>query len=241
MLLSPDNIPKHVAIIMDGNGRWAQAKGLIRLMGHKAGVTAVKEIVEAARELAIPVLTLYAFSTENWNRPKDEVSGLMALLKNYLQSELKSMLKNDIQLRAIGDLKKLPPDVYDTLTATIDRTKGNKALILNLALNYGGRHELIQAIKEIGHKLHSGEIEEEDINEELVNSHLYTRNLPDPDLLIRTGGEARLSNFLLWQASYAEIYFIDTPWPDFNKIHLQEAIADYQQRQRRFGKTGEQV
>ncbi len=241
MQLATDHIPTHIAIIMDGNGRWAQARGLIRLMGHKAGVKAVKEIVEAAREMTIPILTLYAFSTENWGRPKDEVSGLMALLKNYLKSELESMLKNDIQLRAIGDLKRLPPDVYAILTETIDRTKGNKSLILNLALNYGGRSELLQAIKNIAHKVQSGDVQEEDITENLVSNHLYTRGLPDPDLLIRTGGEARLSNFLLWQASYAEIYFTDTPWPEFNKKCLQEAIADYQQRQRRFGKTGEQV
>ncbi|MBU0680295.1 MAG: isoprenyl transferase [Proteobacteria bacterium] len=226
---------------MDGNGRWAQAQGLIRLMGHKAGVKAVKEIVEAARELAIPVLTLYAFSTENWNRPHDEVSGLMTLLKNYLKSELEAMLKNDIQLRAIGDLQKLPADVYDILSETMERTKGNKALILNLALNYGGRNELVHAIKDIGRKLLSGKVQVDDISEDLVNNHLYTRGLPDPDLLIRTGGEARLSNFLLWQSSYSEIYFTDTPWPEFNKESLKKAIADYQQRQRRFGKTGEQV
>jgi undecaprenyl diphosphate synthase len=239
--LASDNLPKHIAIIMDGNGRWAQAQGLIRLMGHKAGVKAVKEIVEAVRELAIPVLTLYAFSTENWNRPQDEVSGLMALLKNYLKSELEAMLKNGIQLRAIGDLQKLPADVFDILTETMARTKGNKALILNLALNYGGRSELVHAIKDIGRMLLSGEVQVDDISEDLVNNHLYTRSLPDPDLLIRTGGEARLSNFLLWQSSYAEIYFTDTPWPEFSKESLKKAIAEYQQRQRRFGKTGEQV
>ncbi|MEN8257700.1 MAG: isoprenyl transferase [Thermodesulfobacteriota bacterium] len=241
MQIDPDNIPTHIAIIMDGNGRWAQAQGLIRLMGHKAGVKAVKKIVEAGREMAIPVLTLYAFSTENWNRPNDEVSGLMLLLKNYLKSELDSMLKNDIQLRAIGDLKRLPTDVYEVLSETIDRTKNNNSLILNLALNYGGRSELTQAIKAIGHKLKNGQLQEEDISEELISSHLYTHGLPDPDLLIRTGGEARLSNFLLWQTSYAEIYFTDTPWPDFTKKSLQEAIVHYQQRQRRFGKTGEQI
>lgn len=238
---APENLPKHIAIIMDGNGRWAQARGLVRLMGHKAGVRAVQEIVQAAREMAIPVLTLYAFSTENWKRPQDEVSGLMALLKNYLKAELDSMLKNDIQLRAIGDLHKLPPDVYAILTETIARTRDNKALILNLALNYGGRTELIQAMKDIGRKLQSGALQENEITEELVSSHLYTHGLPDPDLLIRTGGEARLSNFLLWQASYAEIYFTDTPWPEFNKESLKKALADYRQRQRRFGKTGEQV
>ena len=241
MQIDPDNLPKHIAIIMDGNGRWAQAQGLIRLMGHKAGVKAVKAVVEAAREMAIPVLTLYAFSTENWNRPKDEVSGLMSLLKNYLKSELDSMLKNDIQLRAIGDLKRLPADVYNVLNDTISRTKNNKALILNLALNYGARSELTQAVKNIGRSLKNGSIQEEDITEDFISSHLYTQGLPDPDLLIRTGGEARLSNFLLWQASYAEIYFTDTPWPDFTKQSLQEAILHYQQRQRRFGKTGEQV
>lgn len=241
MQIAPDNIPKHIAIIMDGNGRWAQAQGLIRLMGHKAGVKTVKKIVETAQEMTIGVLTLYAFSTENWQRPKDEVSGLMSLLKSYLKSELNSMLKSDIQLRAIGDLKRLPPDVYDVLSDTIERTKNNKGLVLNLALNYGGRSELIQAFKTIGQKLVSGQIQEEDITEDLVSSHLYTHGLPDPDLLIRTGGEARLSNFLLWQASYSEIYFTDTPWPDFNRDSLTEAILHYQQRQRRFGKTGEQV
>lgn len=237
----PDNLPKHIAIIMDGNGRWAQAQGLMRLMGHKAGVKAVKEIVEAAREMGLPVLTLYAFSTENWHRPHDEVAGLMALLKNYLKSELTALLDNDIQLRAIGDLRRLPTDVHEVLTDTIERTKANKALVLNLALNYGGRHELVQAVQAIGRALQHGDLQVEDITEELISSRLYTHGLPDPDLLIRTGGEARLSNFLLWQASYAEIYFTDTPWPAFNKACLHQAIADYQQRQRRFGKTGEQL
>lgn len=241
MQLDPANIPKHIAIIMDGNGRWAQARGLIRLMGHKAGVKTVQEVVTAARELGVPVLTLYAFSTENWNRPQDEVSGLMSLLKNYLQSELDAMLKNDIKLRAIGDLGKLPPDVYEILSATMERTKDNTSLTLNLALNYGGRREMVQAIQAIAAKVKAGEVEPTAIDESLVDSHLYTSGLPEPDLLIRTGGEARLSNFLLWQASYAEIYFTDTAWPDFGKDRLIEAIADYQQRQRRFGKTGEQV
>jgi undecaprenyl diphosphate synthase len=226
---------------MDGNGRWAQAQGLMRLMGHKAGVKAVKEIVEAARQMGLPVLTLYAFSTENWQRPKDEVSGLMALLKNYLQSELTALLDNNIQLRAIGDIKKLPADVHEVLIDTIERTKANTALVLNLALNYGGRHEVVQAVQEIGRALQRGELQVEDITEELISSRLYTQGLPDPDLLIRTGGEARLSNFLLWQASYAEIYFTATPWPDFNKACLHQAIAEYQQRQRRFGRTGEQL
>jgi len=239
--LDPANIPKHIAIIMDGNGRWAQARGHIRIMGHKAGVKAVKAIIETARELGLPVLTLYAFSTENWNRPQDEVSGLMNLLKNYLQSELDAMLKNDIRLRAIGDINGLPADVQDVLHSTIERTRHNKALTLNLALNYGGRNELLHAIREIAAQVGRGDLQSEAITEELVADHLYTSGLPDPDLLIRTGGESRLSNFLLWQASYAELYFTETAWPDFDKTCLLEAILAYQQRQRRFGRTGEQV
>lgn len=233
--------PKHIAIIMDGNGRWAKARGMMRLMGHKAGVKSVRRIVEECRRLGVEVLTLYAFSTENWNRPKDEVSGLMELLQSFLRSELKKMLDNDIRLRAIGQIDKLPSPVATALHETIDQTAGCQAMVLNLALSYGGRTELLQAIQAISKKCLAGEITPQQINEELVDSHLYTSGLPEPDLLIRTGGESRLSNFLLWQSSYAEIYFTETAWPDFDEKKLQEAIADFHQRQRRFGRTGEQV
>lgn len=241
MIQEPTIFPKHIAIIMDGNGRWAQAKGLMRIMGHHEGVKAVKTIVEAARESGVEVLTLYAFSTENWNRPKEEVSGLMGLLKKFLQSELEHMLENGIQLRCIGNINALPSDVRNILVETIDSTKHNGKLILNLALSYGGRDELVQAIQTMTQKCLDGALAPQDISEETVSEHLFTAGLPDPDLVIRTGGEARLSNFLLWQSSYSEIYFSPVPWPEFNKKEFQHAIADFQKRQRRFGKTGEQV
>lgn len=226
---------------MDGNGRWAQAKGLMRIMGHREGVKAVQTIVEAARDCNVQVLTLYAFSTENWNRPKDEVSGLMALLKKFLQSEFDHMVEHGIQLRCIGNMDALPNDVHDILKATIEKTKQNSSLILNLALSYGGRDELVQAIQTMAAKCVAGTLNPADINEKTVDGHLFTAGLPDPDLVIRTGGECRLSNFLLWQSSYSEIYFTDIPWPEFNKAELQKAIDDFSRRQRRFGKTGAQV
>ena len=239
--LDPDNLPKHIAIIMDGNGRWAKAQGLVRLFGHQVGVKIVKKIVRTARENNIKVLTLYAFSTENWQRPKDEVSGLMKLLRKYLEGELSDMLKNDIQLRCIGQIEKLPPEVRQVLTDTINKTANNQGLILNLALSYGGRAELLKAIKEISEDCCSGKINSTEITEKTIDQRLYTNGLPDPDLLIRTGGEARLSNFLLWQASYAEIIFTDTPWPEFSPEQFLATIETYQQRQRRFGKTSAQV
>ncbi len=226
---------------MDGNGRWAQAKGLLRIMGHREGVKTVRNIVEAAKACDVKILTLYAFSTENWNRPKDEVSGLMGLLKKFLQSELTRMVENDIQLRCIGNIHALPKDVRDVLAATIDQTKDNTSLILNLALSYGGRNELIQAIQTMAQKCLAGTLAVGAIDEQTVGAHLFTAGLPDPDLVIRTGGERRLSNFLLWQSSYSEIYFCDVPWPEFNKAELKKAIADFSGRQRRYGKTGEQV
>jgi undecaprenyl diphosphate synthase len=226
---------------MDGNGRWAQAKGLMRIMGHREGVKAVKNIVTAARECNIQILTLYAFSTENWNRPKDEVSGLMSLLKKFLQNELNHMLENGVQLRCIGNINALPADVQEILNQTITRTKDNNTIILNLALSYGGRDELVQAIQAISKKCLDGSLTPEEISEQTVDEHLFTADLPDPDLVIRTGGEARLSNFLLWQSSYAEIYFCDVPWPEFTKAELQKAITDFAHRQRRYGKTGDQV
>ena len=241
MPTDPTNTPNHIAIIMDGNGRWAQAKGLMRIMGHREGVKAVQNIVEAARECKVKVLTLYAFSTENWNRPKDEVTGLMSLLKKFLQSELKRMVENDIQLQCIGNIHALPKDVRDALLHTIEKTKNNSTLILNLALSYGGRDELVQAIQTISKKCMDGSLSPNEITEQTVDTHLFTAGLPDPDLVIRTGGEERLSNFLLWQSSYSEIYFCDVPWPEFNKQELEKAILDFSNRQRRYGKTGEQV
>jgi len=240
--LDTNNIPRHIAIIMDGNGRWAQSRGLMRLMGHKQGVKTVQKIVRTARELKnVKVLTLYAFSSENWKRPKKEVSGLMSLLKSYLKSELASMLKNNISLRCMGRTKNLPDEVRSTLKNSISQTAGNTGMILNLALSYGGRDEIIRAARKLATLCQKGDFSPEDITEETFSNYLYSAGLPDPDLIIRTGGESRLSNFLLWQASYAEILITETHWPDFSKEDLYAAIAKYQQRQRRFGKTGEQV
>lgn len=239
--LDPNHIPRHVAIIMDGNGRWAKQQGKPRLYGHGVGVTSVQKIVECAVDWGVEVLTLYAFSTENWKRPSDEVGGLMGLLKNYLLKELSKMLKNSIRLTCIGDIAKLPKDVREVLEATIRETAGNKKLTLNLALSYGGRAELVRAIRSISNDVRRGVLESSAIDEQLIDSYLYTADLPDPDLLIRTGGEARLSNFLLWQASYAEIYFTDTMWPDFREQAFATAIKEFQSRERRFGKTSAQV
>lgn len=236
-----DRIPRHVAIIMDGNGRWAKQCGKPRLYGHKVGVISVQEVVECASELGIEVLTLYAFSTENWKRPADEVGGLMRLLKNYLQKELSRMLKNSIRLTCIGDIAKLPKDVRDVLKHTVLQTAANSKLTLNLALSYGGRAELIQAIRQVAFEVRKGSLAVDAINEKLIDSYLYTAGLPDPDLLIRTGGEARLSNFLLWQASYAEIYFTDAMWPEFREQELRIALQEFQSRERRFGKTSAQL
>lgn len=239
--LDPDNIPKHIAIIMDGNGRWAQQRGLPRAMGHKSGVTSVQDVVRHSAEIGVEVLTLYAFSTENWNRPALEVHALMGLLKNYLQSELDNLLKNNISLRCIGQIEKMPSEVSDILKKTIKMTANNRGLVLNLALSYGARSEIVTAVRNIAAACVAKKITVDDISEELIGNNLYTAGLPDPDLLIRTGGESRLSNFLLWQASYAEIYITETLWPDFREKGLVQAIDDYQKRQRRFGKTGEQV
>lgn len=239
--IDPEQIPSHVAIIMDGNGRWAKQQNKPRLYGHKIGVESVQAIVELAAELGIKVLTLYAFSTENWKRPADEVGGLMGLLKNYLQKELNRMLKNNIRLTCIGDIEKLPKDVHSVLKKTIRDTAKNDKLTLNLALSYGGRAEMIRAVQNIAAEVKSGAIKAGDIDEKVIDSHLYTAGLPEPDLLIRTGGESRLSNFLLWQASYAEIYFTDAMWPEFREDAFTDAIAEYQGRERRFGKTSAQV
>ena len=244
-VLAPKKTPRHVAIIMDGNGRWAKQRNLPRIMGHKAGTESVKDIVRTARELNLEVLTLYAFSTENWKRPSFEVQSIMALLKTYLKSELKSMLENDISLRCIGEIEKMPADVQKILSEVIHetalRTGDKPGLILNLALSYGSRSEIVRAARIMAEKCVKGQFDPEDISEQLFASHLYTVGLPDPDLLIRSGGEARLSNFLLWQLSYAELYITETMWPDFKGDNLIEAIRYYQSRERRFGQTSEQL
>jgi undecaprenyl diphosphate synthase len=234
-------VPRHVAIIMDGNGRWAEERHRPRLFGHKAGVDSVREIVETAREIGVEVLTLYAFSTENWNRPSGEVSGLMGLLKNYLQSELRTMLRNDIRLLCLGQQDRLPEDVRAILQQTIDDTWACRSMTLNLALSYGGRSELVLAFQEIAKQCQDGVLDWRTLSETTISNHLFTAGQPDPDLLIRTGGEHRLSNFLLWQASYAELYFTETRWPDFKKAQFLEAINIFNQRQRRFGKVGAQL
>jgi undecaprenyl diphosphate synthase len=240
-IINPHCLPRHVAIVMDGNGRWAEKLNKPRLFGHKIGADSVREIVEISRETGVEFLTLYAFSSENWNRPANEVSGLMSILKSYLKSELSRMLKNDIRLMSIGDMARLPDGVRVVLQDSIQKTSGNKSLTLNLALSYGSRNELVRGVQLIAEKCARGEISPQEIDIQMVSDHLYTAAIPDPDLLIRTGGEARLSNFLLWQASYAEIYFTDVMWPDFRRKEFLDAIADYQSRERRFGKTGEQL
>jgi undecaprenyl diphosphate synthase len=244
-VLNPERIPRHVAIIMDGNGRWAKQRNLPRIMGHKAGVESVKNIVKSARELNLEVLTLYAFSIENWKRPSFEVQGLMTLLKTFLKSEFQNLLDKNISLRCIGEIEKLPPDVQKILLQVIEDTarnaEGKQGLILNLALSYGSRSEILRAARIMAEKCVSGQFDPEDISEKLFASHLYTAGLPDPDLLIRTGGESRLSNFLLWQLSYAELYITETMWPDFNAERFFEALKYFQGRERRFGQTSEQL
>ena len=245
LVLDPERIPRHVAIIMDGNGRWAKQRNLPRIMGHKAGAESVKNIVRSARELNLEVLTLYAFSTENWKRPSFEVQGLMTLLKTFLKSELENMLANDISLRCVGEIEMLPPDVLKILKQVIQDTardaEEKPGLILNLALSYGSRFEIVRAARIMAEKCVSGQFDPDDFSEKLFASHLYTAELPDPDLLIRTGGEFRLSNFLLWQLSYAELYITETMWPDFNNERFIEALKDFQSRERRFGQTSEQL
>lgn len=234
-------LPKHLAIIMDGNGRWAKKKGLLRAIGHENGTRSVREVVEACAEINIPFLTLYAFSTENWNRPKMEVELLMKLLVSSLKKEIKTLQDNDIKLNAIGNLEALPKKVYRELNDVIESTKNNTRMTLTLALSYGSREEIIKTVKEISLKVKNNLISRDDIDESVINNHLYTQGLPDVDLLIRTSGEQRISNFLLWQLAYAELYFTDTLWPDYTKTHLFEALLNYQNRERRFGKTSEQL
>jgi undecaprenyl diphosphate synthase len=236
-----DPLPQHVAIIMDGNGRWAQKRHRPRLFGHKAGADSVRVAVETAREVGIRHLSLYAFSTENWQRPGLEVKGLMSLLKNYLHSELATMKENGIRLDCFGQKERLPDDVRSMLDRVIDETKDYSQLRLNLCLSYGSRAEMIRAVQEISQKCAAGDLAPDDINDQMFSDHLYSTGQPDPDLLIRTSGEQRLSNFLLWQLSYAELYFTETPWPEFRRDQFVAALEEYAGRQRRFGKTGAQI
>ena len=240
-LINKDNLPNHLAIIMDGNGRWAKQKGLLRAFGHENGTKSVRITVETCAKLGIANLTLYAFSTENWNRPNLEVDTLMNLLISSLKKEFETLQKNNIQLNCIGNIDLLPSKAKKQLLDVIDKTKNNTKMTLTLALSYGSREELLHAIKNICNKVKNNIISIDTIDESIINEHLYTHNLPDVDLLIRTSGEHRISNFLLWQIAYAELYFTDVLWPDFKEEDLYEAIISYQKRERRFGKTSEQI
>lgn len=234
-----NRIPQHVAIIMDGNGRWAKQRGRERSFGHQAGAETVHVIAEEAARLGIKYLTLYTFSTENWNRPSDEIAALMALLFDSIEEE--TFMKNNISFRIIGDIRKLPPKVQERLMACVEHTAANTGMCLVLALSYSSRWEITEAARQIATLVQKGELQPEEIDSETLSQHLTTRFMPDPDLLIRTGGEVRLSNYLLWQCAYSELYFCDTFWPDFREKELRRAISDYQKRERRFGKTSEQI
>jgi undecaprenyl diphosphate synthase len=235
------NLPRHIAIIMDGNGRWAQNHSMGRIAGHRKGAESVRKVVEACRAIGISYLTLYAFSSENWSRPEREVNALMTLLERYLKSEVKVMMKNNIRLLTIGDTAALPEKVRAVLGETIRKTSGNTAMTLVLALNYGSHDEILEAVKKIADEARQGKINTADITEERFPEYLYTKGIPDPDLLIRTSGEYRLSNFLMWQMAYTEFYFTDTLWPDFREEQLIEAILEFQRRERRFGLTSDQL
>jgi len=236
--LDASKLPGHVAIIMDGNGRWAKKRLMNRIKGHQAGAETVRRIVRACREIGIPILTLYAFSTENWQRPKIEVATLMSLLKKFLDSEQNEMLENNIRLNAIGQLENLPEDVRISLKRTMELTGKNEGMTLNLALSYGGRAEIVNMVKAIAGKAREGKMDPDSITPEIVADHLYTGGMPDPDLLIRTSGEMRISNFLLWQIAYTEIFITDTLWPDFGKDEFIRILIDFQRRERRFGNVG---
>ena len=236
-----ENLPQHLAIIMDGNGRWAKKQGLLRTLGHEKGTKTVRIIVESSAKLGVKNLTLYGFSSENWNRPKMEVDTIMKIIIKSLKRELETLKNNNIRLTAIGNIEKLPKTAQKELSEVIEKTKDNNLMTLTLALSYGSREELISAVKTISTKVKNNIISSNDIDELIINQHLYTHNLPDVDLLIRTSGEHRISNFLLWQIAYAELYFTDVLWPDFTEEHLYEAIYSYQNRERRFGKTSEQI
>lgn len=237
----PPPAPKHVAIIMDGNGRWAKKRSLNRIRGHREGAESVRNIVRACREIGIEVLTLYAFSTENWQRPRQEISALMSLLKGFLRSELAEMMENGIRLNTIGQIERFPDHVLTVLRQVMDETRKNSGMILNLALSYGGRDEIVAAARKVVAEVQAGRLQAEEITKEVFSKYLYTEGMPDPDLLIRTSGEMRISNFLLWQIAYTEIYVTDTLWPDFRREELIQILHDYQKRERRFGVTGDQI
>ncbi len=240
-LIRADALPRHVAIIMDGNGRWAERRGLDRNEGHRAGIESVRAVVRAAHELGIPQLTLYAFSTENWSRPKGEVDALMGLLEHYLDAEIDEIDRNGIQVRAMGRLERLPASVRAKLDHAICRTRDNREMVILFALSYGGRSEIVDAARRLAREVEQGKLDPEQIDEKVFSEYLYAPDLPDPDLLIRTGGESRVSNFLLWQIAYAEIHVAEVMWPDFRKSDLVEAILSFQNRERRYGLISAQV
>lgn len=235
LVLDKDNMPRHIAIIMDGNGRWAKQRKLPRTMGHKAGVETIRRVIKETHILGIKYLTLYAFSTENWKRPKDEVSALMKLLVEYLRSELQELNKNGVVIKILGDINMLPKDAQSEVKEAIEITKNNTGVVLNIAFNYGGRDEIIRAVKLVSNDVKSGKLSIEDIDEKTLEKYLYTNGTPDPDLIIRPSGEQRISNFLLWQCAYSEFWYSNVCWPDFKEEHLHEAIYDYQHRDRRYG------
>jgi undecaprenyl diphosphate synthase len=237
---TPDSSPgpHHVALIMDGNGRWAKARGLPRVAGHRRGAEAVRRVIRGAGELGIPILTLFAFSTENWTRPADEVSDLMGLLRHYLRNELDELHKNGVRLRVIGDRDRLAPDIVHDIGAAENMTRGNARIDVNICVNYGSRDEILRATRSLARQVAAGKLTTDDIDEDLFERELLTAGVPDPDLLIRTSGEQRISNFLLWQCAYAELVFVDTLWPDFGKEHLEQAIAEFRRRERRYGGVG---
>ena len=239
--IDPKKLPKHVAVIMDGNGRWAKKKAMNRIRGHEEGAESVRTIVRASREIGISWLTLYAFSEENWKRPEYEIKALMKMLKRFLKNELAEMMENGIRFKTIGRIKKLPDDVQEAVHKTIKETSANRDMVLTLALSYGGRQEIFDVIQQIAKNIQSGDMNLEDISEKFISDSLYTRGMPDPDLLIRTSGEYRISNFMLWQIAYTEIYITPTLWPDFRKEEYLLAIEEFQKRERRFGATSEQL
>jgi undecaprenyl diphosphate synthase len=240
-LLQPELTPRHVAIIMDGNGRWAERRGISRVQGHRAGLESCREVVRSANDLGIDYLTLYAFSIENWNRPKDEVRELMNLLETYLDKEIEEVMSNGIRVLAVGRSERLPPSVRTRVEAAVERTRNNREMTMIFALSYSGRAEIVDAARKLARDVEDGKVDPDRIDEKVFTSYLYAPDVPDPDLLIRTGAELRVSNFLLWQIAYTEIYTTSVMWPDFRKQHLVEAVLDYQQRERRFGKTSAQV
>ncbi|MCK8492231.1 MULTISPECIES: isoprenyl transferase [Spirosoma] len=240
-LIDPSNLPQHIAVIMDGNGRWAKRQGAARVFGHRNAIKAVREVTEGCAELGVKFLTLYAFSTENWNRPKFEIDALMTLLVHTIRGEIKTLMNNNVRLTTIGNTESLPGDCQRELAEAMRETAGNTGLTLILALSYSGRWEILEAVRQIATDVRDGRMTTDDINETLFGHYLTTDGIPDPELMIRTSGEMRISNFLLWQLAYSELYMPDVLWPDFRKNHLYEAILNYQKRERRFGKTSEQL